>query len=193
MKPGWIKSVLERNWHMGTSILFLAPMVAVIPTGSVQAAGEDNNLHLYGALVAEPCIIPVGEDEIALDFGGIADKYLYQNTRSPGQEFTLHLADCDLSLGAGVKMTFMGTESTALPGLLAVNSGSGTRGIAIGLETPEAKAVAINKASEKFLLQAGDNYVPFKAYVQGEPEAISNRTITPGTFTATATFNLEYE
>lgn len=39
-------------------------------------------MYLQGALVAEPCVIPLSDEEITLDFGTIIDKYLYLNTRT---------------------------------------------------------------------------------------------------------------
>ncbi|NNG61273.1 type 1 fimbrial protein, partial [Pseudomonas fragi] len=39
----------------------------------------------------------------------------------------------------------------------------------------------------------GNNTVTVQAYVQGEPDAIANKTIERGPFSAIATFNLEYE
>lgn len=185
-----ISCVINRHWRAGATVLVLIQLLSVIPVG-ISATGE-NNLHLYGALVAEPCVIPAGEEEIQLNFGGVVDKYLYQNTRTPGYEFSIHLVDCDLTLGGAVKMTFVGAENSTLPGLLAVSSGS-AKGIAIGLETADAKTVKLNQASDKFPLREGDNFIPFKAYIQGEPQALSSKTIEHGTFNATATFSLEYE
>lgn len=151
------------------------------------------NVRLYGALVAEPCVIPPGEENIALDFGGIVDKYLYLNTRTPGQGFEIPLAECDLSLGNTVTVTFSGVESAGLPGLLALDTGSGATGIALGLETPDARPLKLNTASDKVPLQEGSNVIALKAYVQGEPGAIAGQSIGRGAFTATATFSLEYE
>lgn len=167
-------------------------LLAALTTVPAWAAGE-NNVHLYGALVAEPCVIPPGEEEITLDFGTVIDNYLYLNTRTLGQPFSIHLTECDLSLVKTLNVTFQGTESAASPGLLAIDGGSQATGIAIGLETPQAKPVRINRASDKYLLQSGDNRIALKAYVQGEPDAIRNQSIERGPFSATATFRLEYE
>jgi len=169
----------------------LVSLVAVLTVDSVLA--RENNVHLYGALVAEPCVIPPGEEDITLDFGTVIDKYLYLNTRTLGQAFSLHLTECDVSLGKTVNVTFQGTENAVLPGLLALGGGSQATGIAIGLETPQAKPVRINQASDKYLLQSGDNRIVLKAYVQGEPDAIRNQSIERGPFSTVATFRLEYE
>lgn len=167
----------------------IALMSVLIVLSGMPARAADN-VHLFGALVAEPCVIAPGDEEIALDFGTVVDKYLYQHTRTQGESFDIRLTECDLSLSKTVKVTFSGTESAALPGLLAVD---GVSGIAIGLETPAAKPVPLNEASDGVSLQTGSSRVSLKAYVKGEPSAIVNRTIGRGAFSAVATFGLEYE
>ena len=168
----------------------LALLSVLIPLSATSARAADN-VHLFGALVAEPCVIAPGDEEIALDFGTVVDKYLYQHTRTQGQPFDIRLTECDLSLGKTVKVTFTGTESAALRGLLAVN---GLSGIAIGLESlAAAKPVPLNEPSDVVKLQTGSSQVSLKAYIKGEPQAIANRTIGRGTFSAVATFGLEYE
>lgn len=151
------------------------------------------NVRLHGALVAEPCRILSDEENLSLEFGTVIDKYLYLNQRTHGQVLELRLADCDLSLGNTVRITFNGTENLHLPGLLAIAANSQATGIAIGLETLEGKALPINLSGPKHSLVTGSNIVALKAYVQAEPEALENNTIGLGTFSAVATFNLEYE
>lgn len=178
------------NKAIGRWLTAAALLPALVMGGNAAAA---NNLRLHGALVAEPCVIAPGDEEIVLDFGTIIDKYLYLNTRTLGQTFEIHLAECDISLGKTVAITLLGTESLALPGLLAINADSQAKGIAIGLETPEGKALPMNKASDKYSLRAGGNSVALQAYVRGEPQAIERKTIGRGAFGAVATFRLEYE
>ncbi|EPK0251108.1 fimbrial protein [Serratia marcescens] len=145
-----------------------------------------------GVLVAEPCVIPPGAENIELDFGTVIDKYLYLNQRTPGKAFVLQLTECDLSLGDTVSISFNGTESVALPGLLAINSG-GASGIAIGLENMAGELLPLNQSTGKYRLQAGSNSITLKAYVRGEPEALNNKTIGRGQFSSAATFLLSYE
>ncbi|HAT4919955.1 TPA: type 1 fimbrial protein [Serratia marcescens] len=159
--------------------------------GALLPAWAADNMTFRGALVAEPCVIPPGQETVVLNFGSIVDKYLYQNLRSPGVQFEIILAECDLSVGKTVRMTLNGTESLALPGLLAPAGQAG--GIGIGLETLEGQTVAINHSVEKLTLAEGTNGIRLLAYVRGEPEAIANKTIGHGAFSAVATFNLEYE
>lgn len=151
------------------------------------------NMRLHGALVAEPCVILPGDETVVLEFNTVIDKYLYLNTRTLGQAFKLHLAECDLSLGKTVRVTFSGNESTALPGLLALNGASQASGIAIGMETPQGEPLPINQQGKAQALVSGANTLTAKAYVQGEPDALKHKTIERGPFSAVATISLEYE
>ncbi|CAM3830002.1 fimbrial protein [Serratia silvae] len=180
--------------YFGRTVIvgMLVSLLGALTASPTLAVGE-NNVRLYGSLVAEPCVIAPGKEEIVLDFGTVIDKYLYLNTRTIAQPFSIHLAECDLSLGKTMKITFIGPENPALKGLLAIDGSSSASGIAIGLETTEGKSLALNKGSYVQGLQTGDTIVALKAYVQAEPDAITKRSIKRGTFSATATFSLEYE
>lgn len=161
-------------------------------SGGSQAA-SDNNVHMVGTLVAEPCMIPAGEEDIPLEFGTVIDKYLYENQRTKSEKFEIHLTECDPAIAKTVKVTFIGVESTALPGLLGLDAGSDAAGVAIGLETEDGNALPLNQATTATTLVAGENILRYRANVQGEPDALANRSIGRGEFTATATFNLAYE
>ncbi|OCJ19681.1 fimbrial protein [Serratia sp. 14-2641] len=152
------------------------------------------NMRLHGTLVAEPCIIPPGEETIQLDFGTVIDKQLYHNQRTTSWEFKLHLSNCDLTLGKSVQVTFTGVENPALPGLLALDASSQASGIGIGIESENGAPLPLNQLGPyRYPLAAGDNYLRMMAYVQGEPDAITNRTINRGPFSASMTFALTYD
>lgn len=168
-------------WLLGIALLF-----------SSLAQGADN-MHFHGALVAEPCVVAPGDEHLTLDFGNVVGKYLYQNQRSPSQTVVLHLSQCDLSVAKGLKVTFSGTPNPVLPGLLALEPGSQARGIAIGLETAEGRPWPLNQAGAVQVLVPGANQINVRAYLQGEPAALANRSIKEGPFTAVATFRLDYE
>ncbi|HID9705280.1 MULTISPECIES: fimbrial protein [Serratia] len=152
-----------------------------------------DNMHFSGALVAEPCTLRPGDEDIRLDFGTVIDKYLYTYGRTPGKAFSLVLQDCDISLGNTVKVTFTGAESGALPGLLKPDGASMATGIALGLETATGEPLAMNKPSASYSIAKGNNSLQLQVYVQGEPQALAQKSIGLGTFSAVATFGLEYE
>lgn len=163
-------------------------LLAASATRDAQAL--ENNLHFSGALVSEPCNLEPQDSELSVSFGSVVEKYLYLNTRTKSVPFTINLKDCDTRLGDKVVLTFKGTENGALPGLLAV-TGSAT-GIAIGMETSDGTALPFNQPTPEYTLTNGANSLVLQAYVQGEPEAIAQQKITPGDFTAAATFELAY-
>lgn len=167
--------------------------VGLLLAGASGSGLAADNMYFHGALVAEPCTLKPGDEDIQLDFGTVIDKYLYANSRTPAKPFTLTLQDCDLSLGKTVKVTFNGNKSLELPDLLAPDGGSQASGIALGLETAEGKPVALNKPSQEMTLASGSTSLALQVYVQGEPAALAQKSIGLGAFSAVATFGLEYE
>lgn len=164
-----------------------------ITSFNAQAMNDGNNVNFHGVLVHEPCVIPAGEENIKIDFGTIEKKSLYTYSRSIGVPFVIHLKDCDTKVANTVTSIFSGTESNVLPGFLAIESGSGAGGIAIGLETPDGTELKLNTAMPKQTLSQGENFIRLDAYVLGEPKALSDKTLKDGAFWATATFTLVYE
>ncbi|HGL4620259.1 TPA: fimbrial protein [Citrobacter koseri] len=157
------------------------------------AINEQDNVHFSGTLVADPCVIPPGEEEIVLDFGSVINKDLYVNGRTVGQPFSLHLTECDPAISETVFVRFLGTESSVLPGRLALDPGSTASGVAIGLESEDGVIIDLGEATAATAIQAGDMHLKYMAYVEAEPDAIAGTAIMMGVFSATATFSLEYE
>lgn len=156
-------------------------------------ARSEDNLSFKGALVAEPCVIAEDSQESAVDFGNIVDKYLYLNGESPKIKFTLKLDECDLDLASLASITFSGNESPVLSGYLQPDSGSQAKGIAIGIAQTNGTLLPLNHKGNTFHLESGKNMLELQAYIKAEPDAITNRGITQGVFSATATFSFSYE
>ncbi|HID9655684.1 TPA: fimbrial protein [Serratia marcescens] len=174
---------------MRKTTIVLASLLAGLATMPVAA----NNMILHGALVAEPCTLAPGDESVKLEFGTVIDKYLYQNQRTLGKRFQLRLQDCDTSLGTSLQISFSGPISQALPGLLALEAGSQAQGVAIGFETPQGAPLVLNEWSPNYPLSKDNNVIALQAFIRAEPDAIANRKITLGEFTAAATFSLRYE
>ena len=177
--------MLHKGWPCAGLAWLL--IFGLIPAG--QAA---DNLSFKGNLVEEACTIRPGDEAITLELWDVTSKHLYINTRSQGKGFKLHLEDCDTTIGNTVTITFGGRENMALPGLFALDGGSGASGIGVGLETPSNKPLPLNTVSDEQVLSNGNNVIELKASVQGEPDAIRDQTIGHGRFTVTSTFTLDY-
>lgn len=178
----------ERD-HKRWSCAWLGLLLAL---GTMPKGEAANNLSFKGNLVAEACTIRPGDEAITLELWDVTSKHLYINTRTPGKRFNVHLEDCDTTIGKTVTITLGGRENMALPGLFALDGGSGASGIGLGVETLNNKPLPLNTVSDEQVLSNGSNVIELKAYVQGEPNAIRDQTIGPGTYTVTSTFTLDY-
>ncbi|TNV22518.1 type 1 fimbrial protein [Buttiauxella sp. B2] len=171
-----------------TSFLIAACLMSVMSQGWAL----ENNVQITGSLVSEPCTLDPKQSDIPLDFGNLVGKYFALNARTPGETFNIVLIGCDISLGQSATVTFLGTQSGILPGLLAPDDGD-THGIAIGIEQLDGKQVPLGKPTPAYQLTEGTNTLTLKGYVAApEPDAVSNRKIVFGPFTATATFEVAY-
>ena len=176
---------ISKRWQ--PVVIALLGVSLIWPDDGVAAS----NLTLKGALVAAACKIKAGDETLAIDLGVVTSAELYRYTRTIGKTFHIHLEDCDTSISNSVTTTFSGTESIKLPGLLALG-GSIEKGVAIGLETLAGTPLPLNVVSDRQALSNGANVIAFKAFIKAEPQAIVNRSITAGNFTATSIFMLNY-
>lgn len=69
---------------------------------------------------------------------------------------------------------------------------SGASGIAIGLENSDGEEIKLNHVITSYKLSPGRNELVFQAYVMGEPEAIKDRSIETGDFSAESVLELTY-
>jgi type 1 fimbria pilin len=159
---------------------------------AVQAA---DNLYFSGTLVNEPCVLVAEDALFNLNFKSVINKDLYLNGRTLGRPIDLRLTNCDLDVGkrmVSITLSANGNESTEPPGLLMLESAT-VKGLMVGLETTGGIAMPLNKTHRMGELSSGDNVVSFKAYLQGEPEVLANRTLGLGDFKGSLTFALSYE
>lgn len=183
------------QWH--NSGRFKRTCLALVLLSPLLVGGNadaTDNLEFTGVLVEAACNLHTGDDDIELDFNTVINNYLYSYGETPARSFTLRLDDCDNSVLTGVRLTFSGTESTELPGLLALDPTSTARGVAVAVQTAGGQALPINNTSGVLIaLPDGDLVVPLQARLTAEPTAKSNQSIELGDFKATAYFALDYE
>lgn len=171
----------------------LSGLLLVIMTAAQATDNVGMKMNFHGTLVDEPCNVSPDDTDIHLDFGTIVDEYLYLNTRTHSQPFTIHLIDCDIDTWPGdgtVTVRFEGAEDIVLPGYLAMSDTS--IGAAVGIEEGDGTFLGLGKVSSPIQLADGTVGLNFRAFVEGEPQAIQSRTIKLGDFSATATFFLDY-
>ncbi|EOG1984936.1 TPA: fimbrial protein [Proteus mirabilis] len=174
------------------AIIFCFLYICIFSSSPAISAG-DFNVYIHGRLVAEPCDLVMEDKELTVDFDTIIDRYLYKNVRTHPEDFNIRLINCDLGLDPTVKVGFIGAENPNLPGFLALDGGSTATHIGIGIQDINGRFIPINSLTPPYLLNSESNILRFQGYVEAESDAIKNRNIRLGPFTATAIFLLDYE
>ncbi|QFI54449.1 fimbrial protein [Aeromonas simiae] len=152
-----------------------------------EVMSAEAELEIGGTLVADPCVLTVDTEDQTVDFGAIASKTFINHSHSVGQPFSIHLSECDLTLGNSVQLTFRGEEDSDQPGTFAI--GGEVAGVAIALEDSEAQPVVPGGASLPLSLNEGDTLLRYQAYLQAQDFS----KVKEGEFISTLIFELEYE
>lgn len=155
---------------------------------AVQAA---DNITFGGTLRAEPCTLHPDDDAVKVAFSdtGVANLYRYGST--PDQRFIIRLINCQPGVAHEVRLTFAGNESAGLPGSLALDAGSVASGFAITLSDAAAQPLKLGEESIA-MVNDQDSTLTFYRRLKVEPDALANRSIVAGVFTASGTFTLFY-
>lgn len=160
---------------------------------SFMANADDNaNIEYSGKLIALPCTIEPGMDNLYIDMGETDTRVLYRSGRGMGIDVNFSLKDCSTNLGNSIVGTFSGTTNSE--GYLAFTSDSEAKGAAIGLEYLDGRPITIgNGQGYSVPLIDGDMTVRLKAFLKGEQAALANKGIVAGNYTAMLTYTLSYE
>ncbi|EMI5491076.1 type 1 fimbrial protein [Providencia stuartii] len=164
----------------------------LVVTSTTVMAESSTRINYSGTLIALPCTIVPGMENLYVDMGITATKSLYRFNRTAGKVIEFYLEDCDTSLGNAVTATFTGPMTSE--GLLQFTPSSEAKGAGIGLEYLDGRPIPINDGNVyKVPIRDGDMTIRMKAYVQGEANALANKTLVPGEFNAVLTYTMSYE
>ncbi|HCM1965161.1 TPA: type 1 fimbrial protein [Salmonella enterica subsp. salamae serovar 56:l,v:z39] len=168
----------------------------------VMAAGISQpvlaDVEFTGKLLDRPCQVdPVSSSQDVWFLDTAAPLYHVTPGRSSQRSFVIRLINCHAStFGKTVKLVFSGQGEPALPGYLAV---SGVNNGRLGIGILDTDGSTLLKPGDVHNLGAGSTVtgnavtLNFKAYVQASPQAIVQRSVQPGDYSATATFALNYQ
>jgi len=171
---------------------FVVAASTLLLTATPAYADNNATINYSGTLVALPCTVPPGTENLYVDMGVIPTKSLYRFKRTAAKLVEFELKDCDTDLGNSISIYFSGPMTG--DGLLQFSSGSQAKGAGIGLEYLNGTPININNVEPyKVSIRDGDMTVRMKAFVQGEQEALAGKTIQPGAFTAVLTYIMSYE
>ncbi|MEM0634387.1 fimbrial protein [Providencia rettgeri] len=141
---------------------------------------------------ATPCNIN-SDSDLIVAFNEVNDKDLYKK-RDVMQPFVITLSDCEYLPDFSYSMAFTGIENTNIKGAVAIDSDNRNAGYGIKLMNEHGE-IQLN-THYPLQVNAKNSFptdIAFKAYILAEEEAINNKSIQLGDFTATTTFNIYYE
>nr|WP_314267251.1 fimbrial protein [uncultured Moellerella sp.] len=178
---------------MNKIIIFCFLFFVLIPFHIKSEEIYQTKIHIFGTLLGHAC--SVEQTEIFVEFGNVTNKDLYFHSRTPSIPFSLEIKGCDLDFDNDAIVSFIGNESNhlSLQGFLDIDDSSQASGIGIGIENADGKFLPLREESSKFNINATDMTLNFNAFIQADSEAIKNKSILLGEFTATSIFVIEYE
>ncbi|AMO81599.1 fimbrial protein [Obesumbacterium proteus] len=178
-------------------LMELAVLATLTFSSAVEAAGElvGGAMTFKGVVVALPCSIAPGSEKVPVDFGEISTKSLYATGKTTPIAFSIVLEDCNPSVFDSVTVTFDGDRNSNMTDRLAIKSvaPSGASGVGIGLEESDGSPIRLNTPTNATAITDTVMQLNFQAFVEGEPQALANGTLTTGAFTATANYTLNYQ
>ncbi|MDJ0087762.1 fimbrial protein [Pantoea allii] len=176
-------------------ILLFYVLFLILSSGPAKASdgfADVDNINVSGKLIASTCDVINADENHVVDFSNVNVSDIYANSHGLAKEFVIIAKNCkpenDLTIN------FSGRENEALPGLLNISGDA--QGIGIGLKSGGINGVPVSVNSHSNLPSAvrGEDIVfILGAYIKGEPQAVKDKNIVLGNFSATANFILRYE
>lgn len=173
----------------------LSPVIAVaaIPRAGDGLELRGDKLNLHGRIIDQPCVIAPESLDQAVDMGVVDVRELYANGAGAQVPFVIRLTNCKPGIFRMAKVTFSGAADQQMSGALAFSAGS-AKGAGIRLYDATQTQLDLGTASRGYVLGGTtENELLFSARVEGHPDAIAAKSITPGDYTAVANFIVSYE
>ncbi|MCU6306351.1 fimbrial protein [Enterobacter quasiroggenkampii] len=149
------------------------------------------NLQMSGNIIAQSCDIGTTSADVHI---GDFPQYSFASTGdvSPAKGFDIKLLNCSPNI-SGSSITFSGTEAdSSNTDLLALTDTGGTgdmaSGVAIQILDNAGAPLALNKASEKLPLVAGDNTLHFQLRYKATAVPVK-----PGNANSVMYFDMTYQ
>lgn len=144
------------------------------------------NIKLSGNIVALGCTVDLNDVDKIVSLGEWTTKRLrYPSGHSEPVPFSIHLTGCTAS---GVTLAFTGTRDATDNTLLALNSDSTARGVAVEIMDVSHKRIAIGDNAERVVVDSqGDAVLNFSARYQ------TVKTPSAGSANADSEFTLTYD
>ncbi|EFU0743233.1 type 1 fimbrial protein [Escherichia coli] len=169
---------------------------------ALSVGAEGVTVRFDGELLDRPCQIDPASLNQTIQFQERAAKYFHTTPgRGPAEDFSIRLVQCNTgTIWKTVKLKFTGDKESAMKerseyflkvtgknaGKLAVGilDTDGTTLMKLGEAHNHGQGTPVDRDTLQF---------NFRAFVQATPEALAQKSVTPGSYTSTANFELFYE
>ncbi|HEH9441053.1 TPA: type 1 fimbrial protein [Aeromonas sobria] len=164
----------------------------------VTRVGEDlellgNKVQMHGRIIDQPCVVSPESADQSVDMGVVDVRELYTTGASVQVPFIIRLTNCKPGIFRMAKVTFTGAADQQISGGLAFSAGS-AKGAGIRLYDVSQAPLDLGVPSRGYILGGStENELQFFARVEGHPDAIAEKNIKPGDYTAVANFIVSYE
>ena len=158
-------------------------------------ADTSTNINYSGTLIALPCTIDPGMENLRVTMNEVPTKSLYRFIRTAPKLLSFTLKDCDPALATYISFKFTPIDINTDPeGLLDFTPSSEAKGAGIAFENLQGERILLNtEYTYQEQIKSGDMTLYMNAFLQGKNDAIVNRTIVPGTYSAVMVYTLQYE
>lgn len=175
-------------------VLFSVLLSAILLPVSSYAS----ELGFKGNLLDRPCQIDPSSAVQNVSFRETAAPlYHVWPGKSYEEKFQIKLVNCHATtMGKVVQLTFKGAEEPKLPGYLQV-SGVNSGKLGIGIIDTDGNSLLklgqVQNGGQGNKVETKSVTLNFKAFVQATSEAITNKSVQPGGYSSTATFEFLYK
>ena len=171
------------------------PLLLTLSAGAV-------TVRFDGELLDRPCQVdPASNGQTVQFLERPAKDFQYAPGRGPAENFSIRLIQCNTgTIWKTVKLRFSGDRESAMKEqseyflkVTGVNAGK----LAIGLlDTDGTTLMKLGDAhnhGQGTPIDRDTLQFNFRAYVQATPDALAQKSVTPGSYASTANFELFYE
>lgn len=174
-----------KNYYAARSLVFLLTMT--FNQSLIAATLGSVEISLHGNIVASSCTFSEGSDDQTIPLGDWPVKNFSDNSsggiRTVPVYFGISLTDCSAS---STELVFSGKQDSSSAELLALDSGSSAKNVAIEILDAERNRVALNQTVSNTV--DSDGKVAYTFYAN----YISTGLVQAGSANGTLTFTINY-
>lgn len=161
------------------------------PTPPSGPASQGNGvIKFVGAIIDAPCSIAPESVDQTIQMGQISNNVLERQGEGPIRPFEIHLEGCSIATAKTASVTFNGIAADTDKKHLAINGFAKGAAIAMVSQLAGDEVVLGQKVNAGSLIN-GDNHLKFGAKLVSNLKG--DEKATPGEFTATSDFIMNYQ